>query len=140
MDLYRLEINTVPKSLNEVGPRSHWRVWSEAKKLWQAELTRMLEYAEVPKDRPAWTATAQLRFPVRRRRDSDNFTFFLSKAFGDAMHTGGWIDDDTPQFFQFEPVCFDPERGPERVVVLLVEGVQPSLFEGAWELAENASD
>lgn len=138
MNLWRIEIPNCPPSLNQVGGRSHWTSWSKAKKSWQAEVTRQLEYIELPKGQTQLTAGARLRFPKVRRRDSDNHTALLAKATGDALVKGGWLPDDEPQFFFFEPVCFDPAPGPELTVMLFCEGVQPSLFDGAWDLPHAA--
>lgn len=134
MELYRLIIPACPPSLNRVGGQGHWRRWYEAKKRWQALLLGQLIAIDLPKDLGAVTASAQLRYPNRRRRDSDNHSALIAKSLGDALQQGGYLEDDTPQHYQFEPVCFahGPRLG-EQTTVLLVQGVQPSLFEGAWE-------
>lgn len=132
--LHRLVIDDTPPSMNRVGGRSAWRKWANAKKEWQNALIFALDTIDFPRDLSAVTASAQLRFPTNRRRDSDNYSALLAKALGDALQEG-WLPDDTPEYFQFEPVCFDPVKGPERTTVLLVEGVQPSMFLGAWEAA-----
>ncbi len=131
--LHRLTLDGCPKSMNRVGGHSAWRKWANAKREWQDRLVAGLDAIDFPRDLAAVTASAQLRFPVRRRRDSDNYSALLGKSLGDALQAGGFLPDDTPEYFQFEPVCFDPVRGPERTVVLLAEGVQPSMFLGAWD-------
>ena len=133
-DLHRLVLDGCPPSLNRVGGQGNWRRWYQAKKLWQNKLVAELILADLPVWFPAVTASAQLRYPTNRRRDSDNHSALLAKALGDALQAGEWLDDDTPQHYCFEPVCFRHERGaPEQTTVLLIEGVQPSMFEGAWD-------
>lgn len=134
MELYRIVLPGCPPSLNRAGGQGHWRRWANAKRTWQAAIAPLLEYEQIPKDLGAITASAQLRFPVKRRRDSDNFSALLSKVLGDALQKGGWLPDDTPEHFQFEPVCFAHAPGlAEQTTILLTRGVQPSIFDGAWD-------
>lgn len=119
-------LTDVPPSLNAVGSRGHWRRWHSLKKAWQNDLGLLL-LAEVglPRGWARARATAQLRFPDRRRRDSDNFSALLAKSLGDALVTGGFIPDDTAERYSFEPVTFDPDRGPRRTVVTITLEASP---------------
>jgi hypothetical protein len=56
-----------------------------------------------------------MTFPDRRRRDEGNFRFFLEKALGDALVSGGWLADDDGARFSFGSVAFRYERGVRRV-------------------------
>lgn len=57
--------------------------------------------AQVPRGLESVTATAELRFKQRRRRDEGNFRVILEKALGDALVEGGWLADDTADHFRF---------------------------------------
>ncbi len=76
--------------------------------------------AKVPRGLHHVTANALLRFPTRRRRDEGNFRWLLEKALGDALQNGGWLPDDTPEFYLFGRCQFDPEPGPARTIVTIL--------------------
>lgn len=108
-----------PPSLNQTGTRgSHWVV-GRMKKLWQTNLEILLMEARLPRGLVSVTASASMRFSVRRDRDEGNHRWLLEKALGDALVNGGWLPDDTAGQFRFGQVLFEDERGPRRTTIEL---------------------
>jgi len=119
MSAVLLWLDDVPPSINTNNVRSHWRGFHTAKKRWQADLERVLLVSALPRPIPGLLeARVTLRFPVKRRRDSENFRPVLSKALGDALVNGGWLTDDTDQDWLLI-VRTDPEVGPRRTTIEL---------------------
>ena len=114
-----LVLHSTPPSLNRAS-RSYWKY-----KWWKEHLQDDLEktlLATVGRRQFApVVATASLRFPTRRRRDEGNFRALLEKSLGDAMVNGGWLPDDTPDWFRFGECVFEIEPGPNRTTVILHE-------------------
>lgn len=96
-----LEVPETPPSFNAIGYRSHWAVGRRHKQQWQRWLSTALMVAQVPRGLSTVTATAELRFKQRRRRDEGNFRVILEKALGDALVEGGWLADDTAEYYRF---------------------------------------
>lgn len=99
-----LEVPGVPPSLNQIGYRSHWSVGRKAKLEWEQMLGTALMVARVPRGLEVVSATAEIRFEQRRRRDSGNFRALVEKALGDILQQGGWLEDDTPEHYSFGAV------------------------------------
>jgi hypothetical protein len=95
-----LEVPGVPPSLNQVGYRSHWSIGRKLKQDWEQMLGTALMVARVPRGLEAVSATAEIRFKQKRRRDPGNFRVILEKALGDILQQG-WIEDDTAEYFSF---------------------------------------
>lgn len=119
MNELRLDIPRCPPTLNRVGASGGWRVFHNHKSSWQRDIESMLMASSLPRHLQRVEATAVLRFPDRRRRDSGNFSVVLDKALGDALVNGGWLADDTPDQYRWTNVAFDNDRGPRRTRVLL---------------------
>jgi hypothetical protein len=117
--VYNFEIPATPPSLNVTGSRGSWRKWHRFKTSWQRDLGAMLMVAGVPRGLTTVSATAELRFPIRRGRDSDNHTALIAKALGDALVAGRYLPEDTADRYTFTPVAFDPKCGPARTRVTL---------------------
>jgi hypothetical protein len=99
-----LEVPGCPPSFNAIGYRSHWSVGRREKLKWQEMLGMALMVARVPRGLAAVSATAEIRFKQRRRRDEGNFRVILEKALGDALVEGRWLSDDTPEQYRFGAV------------------------------------
>jgi hypothetical protein len=119
MNELKVDAHHCPPSLNTNAIRSHWRGYHRHKKQWQAELEQLLMVAQLPRHLQRVEATAILRFPDRRRRDSGNFSALLDKALGDALVNGGWLVDDTPDQYRWTNVAFDNDRGERRTRIVL---------------------
>jgi hypothetical protein len=107
-----------PPSFNQIGFRSHWAKGQRVKKEWQDIIWALLLAAKVPRPLATCTVTASLRFPTRHRRDEGNYRTILEKACGDALQLG-WLLDDTPDFYSFGALTFEPERGRHRTTLHL---------------------
>lgn len=103
MKSHVLEIPGTPPSYNRTA-HAHWTVSRRAKQDWERFCQAALLLAKVPKGLERISATAELHFPVKRRRDEGNFRVILEKALGDALVGGGWIPDDTPEHYTFGKV------------------------------------
>jgi hypothetical protein len=114
-----ISIPGTPPSFNAVGYRSHWAVGQRHKLQWQEWLSIALMEQQIPRGLERVTATATIRFKQRRRRDEGNFRVILEKALGDALVSGKWIADDTPDLYRFGSVdLVAPVDRPETIVVL----------------------
>lgn len=119
--IYELEIPGTPLSKNKLD-HAHWSKVRQEKQAWEGHCLVALLHNRVPKGLSHVHATAELRFPTLRRRDEGNFRTMLEKALGDALQGGGWLADDTPDFFTFGELVFSAERGePLTRLVLDVE-------------------
>lgn len=114
-----LRIPGTPKSLNQIGFHSHWSVGRREKQTWEQFLQIALLEQRVPRGLASVRASAALHFKQRRRRDQGNFRALLEKALGDVLQVGGWLEDDTPEHYQFGHVeLIAPAARPETVVTL----------------------
>lgn len=120
-DPYVAEIGGVPPSLNRISSRGSRWAYSKAKKEWQRDIGLALMACGLPRDRVSLRTMAVLRFPTAHRRDAGNFGWLLEKCLGDALVEGGWLPDDTPDFFRFEGVAFAPTRGKPLSLISLRE-------------------
>lgn len=107
----------VPPSLNKVGASKSWHAWNRHKKHWQQDVEMWLMAEKMPRNCDYAEVSAVLRFPTRRRRDQGNFQALLDKAIGDALVNGGWLPDDTPQYYKFAGLVFDEEVGDARTTI-----------------------
>lgn len=117
-----LELPGTPPSFNAVGLHSHWTKGRKAKQEWQQMIEVMLMKERVPRGMASVTASAEMFFKERRRRDEGNFRTILEKATGDALQNG-WIPDDTPEFFRFGAVDLRAPH-PESRTILCLEFVR----------------
>jgi hypothetical protein len=119
----RIELHDyTPPSLNRIGSRGSWRVWHREKKELQ-DMIGLLLLREVSPKRKLGTPVimdATLWFPQQRNRDEGNYRSLLEKSAGDALVSGGWIPDDTPEGFRFQKITF--LKGHPLTVLLLREG------------------
>ena len=90
-----------PKSLNAggTGSRQHWGAAHREKKRWEETYGVLLMEAEVPRDMLFCEIEAWLTFKENRRRDPENFRPAVAKPFADTLVAGGWLPDDTREFF-----------------------------------------
>jgi Holliday junction resolvase RusA-like endonuclease len=93
-----------------VGGRGHPKAVARTKGRWEGLFAMMLLAEGVPRNLPRVSVTAELKFRDRRRRDADNFFFPISKPLGDALVKGGWLADDTPDYYEFERVRISEEK------------------------------
>jgi hypothetical protein len=99
-----LDIPGTPKSFNAVGLHSHWAVGRKLKQEWQRNIEIALMVAQVPRGLGSVLVSGRLEFKQNRRRDEGNFRVILEKSCGDALVNGGWLEDDTADYYQFGKV------------------------------------
>lgn len=104
--LTRITLDRVPPSMNKLGARGKPLQWHRMKKAWQrlleGELMLGASRGAIPKRVASVVVTGVMEFPTNRGRDEGNFRSLVEKALGDALKNGGWIEDDTPDYYRFE--------------------------------------
>jgi hypothetical protein len=112
-------MHATPPSMNRIGygGQTHWRAVRKQKHAWENDIIILLLAGRLPKGLSYVEARADLRFPSKRRRDEGNFRVLLEKATGDALVTGGWLEDDDSTHFRFSTVTFEAERGAARTLL-----------------------
>jgi hypothetical protein len=110
-ETYELRFRETPKSLNEggVGSRRHWSVGYREKKHWEElYLTELMVHrVRKPMIHASVAATIHWRKSTNRRRDEPNYEPAISKPLADALRKGGYIADDTKEFFDMAPLVFE---------------------------------
>lgn len=96
-----LVYDDAPKSLNAggTGSRRHWSKGYREKKEWQGIWGMLLLAEKLPRGATHVRIHVRIDFDDSRRRDSENFRPAVSKPFADALVAGGWLADDTDEFF-----------------------------------------
>lgn len=118
-----LRVPDVVSSLNKLGSRGNWRAVHHEKKRWQGVLERYLMMARLPRPLPGFlVVTATLVFPTLHGRDSGNYQAPLEKALGDALQNGGWLENDTPAFWDFRSLEFAGHRGAKTTIINMEYG------------------
>lgn len=105
----------VPKSMNAGGggSRVHWATARDEKRRWEGVYALLLLAEKVPTHMEHCTARAIIRWKHRNRRDSTNYIASIVKPLADALVKGGWLADDTDEYFTFGGVSFEyPEEWP----------------------------
>jgi hypothetical protein len=115
-----LALAYTPPSLNRITGGSGW-TWRGEKAALQRDLETLLMAERIPRPVEHVAASATLAFPVARRRDEGNYRALIEKALGDALTSGGWLADDTPQHFQFGAVTFTRGHAATLIAVLWTE-------------------
>lgn len=98
-------IDETPPSSNTntgVGGRGNPKGIARTKGRWEGMFAMMLLTAKLPRSLSFVRVRPKLEFRTKHRRDSDNFYFAISKPLGDALQKGGWLPDDTPEFYACE--------------------------------------
>lgn len=102
----RITLLQTPPSLNAIGARGNPRMFHRRKKGWQrmlgAEMLVGIAQDAIPRRLERVTVSGRLEFETSRRRDEGNYRTLLEKALGDALTSGGFLEDDTPDRYRFE--------------------------------------
>lgn len=100
---YVLSYDEVPKSLNAggTGSRRHWSVGHKEKRRWEGVWAMLLMERRAPRHMVKVYVSALIEVEDNRKRDSENFRSAISKPLADALVKGGWLPDDTDEFFTF---------------------------------------
>lgn len=78
-----------------------------------------LNEAKAPKGMARVEATAVIHPPTAHKRDEGNFRMMLEKALGDALQLGGYLSDDSSEFFSFGRLSFGEKRKPAETIITL---------------------
>lgn len=105
-----LHYGAVP-SLNESGSGANHFAYQNAKKALEQRLIELLDATPLPRGLAKVTVEGQMCFPDRGRRDQGNFRYFVEKCLGDALVTGGWIEDDDWDRYEFGGLEKTYQRG-----------------------------
>lgn len=109
-DVFILTYDDVPPSVN-IGARRglHWSVERKRKAEWEGIFAFLLLEQRVPKHMARAKASVLLEFVAPARRDSENYRSTFSKPFADALVNGGWLADDTDEFYELTKVVCSRE-------------------------------
>lgn len=115
----QLVIEDTPPSLNDVVGQGHWRRYHTVKKRWQLMLLERLADAELPRSLGRVLVEGTVTFPTRAKHDQGNYRFVVEKALGDALQHGGYLPDDSWEFYEFGNLHADYEKGVRRTRLVL---------------------
>lgn len=90
-----------PRSLNVGGSGFNPFVFQGMKQAWQTRIIEMLGDSGLSTGLEHVLVEGLICFPDRTERDQDNFRFLLSKAMGDALEAGGWLEKDSWDHYEF---------------------------------------
>lgn len=90
-----------PPSMNEGGGAGmDWRAYQDVKQAWQSKIAAALALQAAGERWESVVVEGRIGFPTLKKRDEGNVRWMIEKALGDALVTGGWLEDD----------CFYPVR------------------------------
>lgn len=85
-----------PPSFNVFGSGANRFRWQDHIQMWKARWIELVEESGLPKGLAGISYEADITFDRRvgRGRDQGNFRVLLDKSLGDALQSGGWIQND----------------------------------------------
>ncbi len=113
--IYTLVYDEAPKSNNAGGGGSranHYAAHRE-KMRWQGIFGMLVMVEKVPRRRAHVSATVELQFRDKRRRDSTNYYQAVVKPLADCLVRMQVIPDDTDEFFDLVALKINPEPLPK---------------------------
>lgn len=116
-----------PMSLNNNGAAANSFSYQTSKKKWEGRLTQLLVDAQVPRSLKYVFVEGQMCFADSARRDQGNFRFMVEKALGDALVAGGWLPDDSWEFYEFGRLHYAYEKGTAWTALTL--HVEPGAYD-----------
>lgn len=108
-----VEVAANPGTVNDgkQGKGRHWTTQQRAKVEWEGTFAYSFMKAKLPRHLRFVSVTVELQFiDPGRRRDSENYRHPISKPLADALVKGGWLEDDTDEFYVLERVTISSER------------------------------
>ncbi|WCB94469.1 hypothetical protein DSM104299_03206 [Baekduia alba] len=87
-------------TLNLFGSGNRF-AYQNAKKHWSVWLTAALIHAQLPRGLDSVLVEGQLCFPTHNAPDQGNHRYFIEKALGDVLETGGWLAKDDWDHYEF---------------------------------------
>jgi Holliday junction resolvase RusA-like endonuclease len=111
--IYTLVYDEAPPSNNAGGGGTKQNKFhaNRLKQQWQGVYALLLLKERVPKHLRHVIVSVELQFTrPNTRRDPHNYYQSVIKALADAMTKGGWLDDDTEEFFEALPIRISKEK------------------------------
>jgi len=101
-ETFVISYDDTPKSINHGGggARRHWGMGYREKRHWEGIWGMLLIERKVPRGMMKAYVEVALEYADNRRRDAENYRQPISKPLADALVGGGWIADDTQDFFE----------------------------------------
>lgn len=102
--------DATPPSANTnqgVGGRGNAHGIGRTKSEWEGVFGFLLMQAKVPRRLRSVKVKPKLQFRTNVGRDGDNFYMPISKPLGDILQKGGWLPNDTPEFYNCERVTVE---------------------------------
>lgn len=102
-----------PGSVNhgKTGRGRHWSTERKDKQDWEAIFGYSFMKAKLPRHLRFVSVIVELKFvDPGTRRDAENFRHPISKPMADVLTKGGWLTDDTEEFFVMERVTVSKEK------------------------------
>jgi hypothetical protein len=101
----------VPPSFNAGGSGTNRFTYQNTKKLWEGLLIEQLTLVRLPKPLGGVDVEGIMGFPDRTRRDQGNFRVLIEKILGDALVEGGWLEDDSWDYYEFGGLAARYDKG-----------------------------
>lgn len=108
-----LRVNDVPASNNAGGggARSNPHAAAREKKSWEGQYLVLCMAGKLPKGLTKIRANVRLEFhDPKRRRDVENYRQSVVKPLADALVKGGYLPDDTAEFFEVGAFEISPDK------------------------------
>lgn len=110
----------IPPSFNMGGSGSNRFTYQNTKHAWQSLFIELLTEQRLPKPLGYVEVEGQMGFPDRTRRDQGNFRILVEKALGDALVEGGWLEDDSWDFYEFGRLAKKYDKGEQWTRLMLI--------------------
>lgn len=107
-----------PPSFNDLGSGDRWGYQAQKQK-WTEFFEEALNASGLPRGLARVAVEGEWTFPRKpgkggkRGPDQDNYRFPVSKALGDALENGGWLEGDYWLAYQFDGGSYRYEKGVE---------------------------
>lgn len=112
-----------PESANEAGSGSNWAAYQSKKRVWMDLLKELIAAAGLPRGLGRIVVEGEMTFgrrPGAKGPDQDNYRFPLSKALGDALEEGGWLEQDNWLRYEFGGLRYRYSKGEEGFRLMLM--------------------
>jgi hypothetical protein len=103
-ETYSISYDEAPRSSNAggAGARRHWSAAHKEKMRWEGIYGMLLLEKRVPRGMTSCKIDVKLEFKHRNRRDVENYRPAVAKPFADTLVKGGWLPDDTDDYFTID--------------------------------------
>lgn len=134
---YALSVREAPKSVNASGggSRANPYVAAREKKRWEGLWLQQFMVARMDPFMSFAKVTFNVYFKQRHHRDTENYRHPVVKPFADALVKGGYLKDDTDEWFRVEDfrVLEGPDWWPLYRMPPLVTALTDVVLEATYE-------